>query len=99
MTYYGGKDLAASFRTVRKNTLQIAEEIPEAKYDFRAAPETRSVAQTLTHIAFSPGFQLHVHTNKIADLTKVNFPELFQKIVAEEAQLRSKAEIIALLKS
>jgi hypothetical protein len=26
---YGAKDLAAAFRTVRKNTLIIAEEIPE----------------------------------------------------------------------
>ena len=47
MTYYGAKELAASFRTVRKNTIQIAEEIPETKYEFRAAPDTRSVAQTL----------------------------------------------------
>ncbi len=40
MTYYGGKELAASFRTVRNNTSKIAEEIPENKYDFRASPET-----------------------------------------------------------
>ena len=39
MTYYGGKELAASFRTVRNNTIKIAEEIPENKYDFRAAPD------------------------------------------------------------
>ncbi len=32
MTDYGGKELAASFRTVRTNTIQIAEEIPEGKY-------------------------------------------------------------------
>ena len=36
MTYYGGKELAAAFRTVRKNTIQIAEDIPEDKYDFQA---------------------------------------------------------------
>ena len=35
MTYYGAKDLADSFRTVRKNTLIIAEEIPEEKYGYR----------------------------------------------------------------
>src|SRR5882672_5353940 len=29
MTYYGAKDLARSFRTVRDNTITIAEEIPE----------------------------------------------------------------------
>ena len=54
MTYYGGKELAASFRTVRNNTIKIAEEIPENKYDFRAAPDTRSIGQTLAHIALIP---------------------------------------------
>ena len=53
MTYYGGKELADSFRTVRKNTLAIAEEIPEAQFDFRAVPEVRSVAEMLSHIAVS----------------------------------------------
>src|ERR1035438_10467003 len=29
MTYYGPKELAVAFRTVRNNTIKIAEEIPE----------------------------------------------------------------------
>lgn len=99
MTYYGGKELAAAFRTVRGNTVKIAEEIPEDKYDFRAAPDTRSVGKTLVHIAISPMFHLHVHGNRISDMTTVNFPELFQKIGAEEARPRTKAEIAAFLKS
>jgi uncharacterized damage-inducible protein DinB len=99
MTYYGSKDLARSFRTVRKNTLAIAEEIPEDKYDFRPAPGTRSVAQTLVHIAVTPGIQLHIQGNKVTDLKTVNFPELMQKAGAEEARPRTKAEIIAMLKA
>ena len=99
MTYYGGRDLAAAFRTVRNNTIQMAEEIPEGKYEFRAAPDTRSIGQTLVHIALGPGFQLYVHQNKVNDLKTVNFPELFQKVVAEEARPRTKAEIIAFLKA
>ena len=39
MTYYGGKALANAFRTVRKNTIQIAEDIPADKYDFKPSPE------------------------------------------------------------
>ena len=38
MNYYGAKELADSFRTVRKNTILVAEDIPEGKYSFRAAP-------------------------------------------------------------
>jgi len=51
MTYYGAKELASSFRTVRNNTIKIAEEIPENKYGFRPAEGCRSVAETLVHIA------------------------------------------------
>jgi uncharacterized damage-inducible protein DinB len=99
MTYYGAKELAAAFRTVRANTIKIAEDIPESKYDFRAAPDCRTIGQTLTHIAVGPSFQLHVHTNKIDDLTKVNFPELVQKLTAEESKPRTKAEIVAMLRA
>ncbi len=99
MTYYGAKELANSFRTVRKNTIQIAEDIPESKYDFRAAPDTRTVGHTLVHIAVSPRFQLHVHRNRIDDLAKVDFPSLHQELLAEEARPRTKAEIVALLRA
>jgi uncharacterized damage-inducible protein DinB len=99
MTYYGGKELAAAFRTVRGNTLKIAEEIPENKYDFRPAPDCRSVGQTLVHIALGPGFAFHVHGNKINDLKQVNFAALMQQVSAEEAKPRTKAEIIAFLKA
>jgi uncharacterized damage-inducible protein DinB len=99
MTYYSGKELAAAFRTVRDNTIKIAEEIPENKYDFRATPDTRTVGQTLAHIGVSVGFQSHVQKSKIADLKTVNFMELFQKFTADEAKPRTKAELIAFLKS
>jgi len=99
MTYYGGKEMAASFRTVRENTLKIAEEIPEEKYSFKAAEDCRSIGQTLTHIALGPGFQHHIQSNKITDLKTVNFPELLKGMMAEEAKTRSKAEIVAFLKS
>jgi uncharacterized damage-inducible protein DinB len=98
MTYYGGRELAAAFRTVRNNTIKIAEEIPENKYDFRPAGDCRTIGQTLTHIALGTGFQSHVHMNKVDDLTKMNFPEFVQKASAAEAIPRTKAEIIALLK-
>lgn len=66
MTYYSGKDLARSFRTVRRNTIQIASEIPEDQYGHRATPETRSVLETLQHITANPTWQhkLHGHDRK-----------------------------------
>jgi hypothetical protein len=51
MNYYGAKDMAESFRTVRRNTVQVAEDIPEDKYSYRAAPDTMSVGEILAHLA------------------------------------------------
>lgn len=99
MTYYGGKELAAAFRTVRKNTIQIAEDIPENTYGFKPASDARSIGQTLVHIALASGFQHHIHSNKISDLKTVNFPELFQKLGSEEAKPRDKAQIVAMLRT
>jgi uncharacterized damage-inducible protein DinB len=99
MNYYGGKEIAAAFRTVRRNTRQMADEIPESQYDFRAAPDTRSIGQLLVHIGFGPTFQQYVHANKITDMKLVNFPELFQRMAAEERKPRTKADIIAWLTS
>ena len=99
MTYYGGKEMAASFRTVRENTLKIAEEIPEEKYSFTPANESRTIGQTLNHIALGPGFQFHIHGNKVTDLKTLNFPEMMKNIQTEEAKTRTKAETIAFLKA
>jgi len=99
MTYYGGKELATAFRTVRDNTVKIAEEIPEEKYTFSATPDTKTIGQTLTHIAVSSGFQYQVHSTNVTDMRTLNFPEIYQKFQADEAKPRTKKELIAYLKS
>ena len=100
MTYYGSKELAASFRTVRNNTLIIANEIPEDKYSFSPAPGCRTVAQTLVHIAVGWRLQNHIHiVEHISDLSKLDFFAFFGKQLAEEQVPRTKAQIIELLKT
>jgi uncharacterized damage-inducible protein DinB len=96
---YAGKEMAASFRTVRGNTVQIAEEIPEAQYDFRASPDTRSVREILAHIALLYGYQHRMHSAGVTDLKTVNFPEMMVEFRAVETKPRTKAEIVALLKT
>src|SRR5262249_37032837 len=98
MTYYGAKELAEAYRTVRKNTLIIANEIPEDKYSFQATPETRTVAETLTHIALSPRMAYHLHKElQLTDLTGFDSPTFFAGLMAEAGKPRTKDEIIALL--
>lgn len=98
MTFYNARDLAESLRTVRQNTIRIAEDIPEAQYGFRPAPETRSVAQLLVHIAVGPRFQQQIHqVERRTALEGFNFPAFFQQMTQEEQKPRNKAEIIEML--
>jgi uncharacterized damage-inducible protein DinB len=99
MTYYGGKELAAAFRTVRGNTIKIASEIPEEQYDFKPSPDVRSIRDTLAHIALSTFFPMHVHTNKLDDMKTINLQELMATMTAEHAKPRTKADIIELLQT
>ena len=99
MTYYGGTHLAESFRTVRRNTLKIAEEIPEEQYGFKAASDARSVAQLLTHIGLIHRLPQQVHgVEKRTTLEGFNFPAFMQQLAAEEQTPRSKSAIIDILK-
>jgi len=97
MNYYGGKELAAAFRTVRKNTIQIAEDIPENQYGFKPSPETRSIGQTLAHIAVGTTFPTMLHGERIP-MEKIDFTEYMKKVGGEEAKLQTKADIVARLK-
>ncbi|HYE84719.1 MAG TPA: DinB family protein [Vicinamibacterales bacterium] len=100
MTYYGAKELAESFRTVRRNTIQVAEDIPEEKYSFRAAPDTMSVGELLAHLACAPHWaqQLFFNEKKTA-VTMEDFGRWMGEAGVQEKALTSKAAIVAALKA
>lgn len=100
MNYYGAKELAESFRTVRQNTIKIAEDIPEDKYGFRPAKDCRSVAETLVHMALSNQGQYRTHAvERRTTLAGLDFPTIIKEMHEEERKPRTKAEIIELLKT
>jgi uncharacterized damage-inducible protein DinB len=100
MNYYAAKEMAESFRTVRKNTLIIAQDIPQEKYAFRAAPEARSVGELLAHIAQAHGFQYQVHAvERRTTLEGFDFPAMMKRFAAEEKEPRSKDQILEMLRS
>lgn len=98
-TNYGSKELADAFRTVRRNTIQVAEDLPESNYSFVAAPEVRSVAQMLTHVAIATRVWQMTNKPELITLVGFNFFGLIDEFKAEEAKPRAKAEIIELLRS
>src|SRR5262249_57820835 len=97
MNLYGLKQLVESARTVRQNTILIAEDISESDYDYRPTPESRSVAETLVHIAVSPRAARILHEE--ASLEDFDFGRLIRKSEIEEKRPRSKNEIVELLRA
>jgi uncharacterized damage-inducible protein DinB len=97
MTYYGAKNLAESFRTVRKNTLAIAEEIPEDQYGFKVTPEVMSVGEVLAHLAISPMWQIALHGSKIDKVDFAFFAARLATAKMEEQALVTKADIVRTL--
>ncbi len=102
MTYYGGEDLARSFRTVRKNTLIVAEEIPEEQYDFRPAPGTRTVRAILAHILASSRGTYRGHAvRRITTFVGVDLQAVIKERLAQEQQWASasKSQLMEALRS
>ena len=94
MTNYGAAELAAAFRTVRKNTIQVASDIPEDKYDFVAAPGIKSVSAQLRHIAYIPVLYYDMHRDRrVSTLQGYDFGAIIGKSEAAEKKPRNKAEI------
>jgi uncharacterized damage-inducible protein DinB len=100
MQLYGAKQLADSMRTVRKNTILIAEDIPENHYGYRPTPDSRSVRETLVHIASLWRFDRIVHEEQhLFSLEGFDFGALFRMSETEEKLLRSKSDIVGLLQT
>jgi uncharacterized damage-inducible protein DinB len=88
MSTYGAAEMAESFRTVRKNTIQVAEDIPEDQYGFRAAEGTMSVGEMLAHLAASTHWaeQLHMVERK----QSVSYEDFFRY----NAEVKQAAEAL-----
>lgn len=97
---YGGSEFANAFRTVRKNTIQIAEDIPESSYDFSPVPDVRTVARMLTHVAISPRIWHEINgTLRLTTLVGFDFLAVRDRFHAEEIKPRTKAQILELLRA
>ena len=99
MVNYGGKELANAFLTVRGNTIRIADEIPEDKYDFVPAPGVRTVSELLRHIAFSTLLHFDFHRDRrVSTLQGYDFGALMGRMHGEASKPRSKADVLSLLR-
>lgn len=99
MDYYGGKELAESFRTVRRNTIQIAEDIPEDKYGYRVTPDVQTVAEELAHVAAATWWQEQAHVvDRKTFITFEDFGAYMARSNEIEKSLTTKAQIVEALR-
>ncbi|MEW6732504.1 MAG: DinB family protein [Acidobacteriota bacterium] len=100
MNFYGAKQLAESMRTVRKNTILIAEDIPEESYSYRPTPESRSIVESLFHIVTVWRFSFQIHeVERRSSIEGFDFTGYFAQSSNNEKLARSKREIIEALQT
>jgi uncharacterized damage-inducible protein DinB len=100
MFLYPPSAMADSFRTVRKNTIQVAQDIPEEKYGFRAAEGVMTVAEMLAHLATSTYWAEQLHfVEKKREVSYEDFGRYMAEGKAIADRLRTKADIVAALES
>jgi uncharacterized damage-inducible protein DinB len=95
MSFYTGKDMAAAFRTVRRNTVQIANDIPEDQYGFRPAPDTRTVGEELAHVAAATLWVVQAHeVDRMTFISYDDFGAYMSRTEAVAQALTAKTDII-----
>lgn len=80
-------DLLAAWNREAKKLIDMAEDFPEDKYNYKPTPEVRSFAEQLTHVA-----EANVRFASVARGQAPGAPE------HHDAAPKTKAEIVALLK-
>jgi len=97
---HGVRELADGFRAVRHATIQVAEEFAEEQFAYRPTAGSRSVAETLVHIAWLASADQFMHEEvRIESVEGFDFPALIARSRAEEARERTKAEVVGLLRT
>ncbi len=95
MQNYDATDMANSWRTVRKNTIQIAEDIPADQYGYKVTPDTMSVGQILAHLATYPHWAEQAHfVEKKHTIEGADFGRYLGAAAGMAATLTTKASIV-----
>ena len=98
MNIYGGKQLAESFRGVRRehDHDRGGNSRGSSTASGRCA-DVKSVAEQLAHIAVVTGWQIELHTGGSAHVDFAMFGASLARGASEEQALTSKAAIVAAL--
>ncbi len=82
----------------RRGVIDEARGIPGSDYDFRPAPEARSVAELVAHIIETAQMWTHELTRPTADFTRLSFPEFIRHYAGDVAGRRPRSDWLKLLR-
>lgn len=100
MNLYGPKQLADSIRAVRRDTILLAESIHEDDYPFRAAGDSRSVAEILIHIAFFSNFDYLFHEEEhVTKIEAFDFDKFLRDSQSQEKRSLTKSRLMERLRA
>lgn len=82
--------LLSNWNEVARKVVAVAREFPEDKYDYRPAPEVRTFAQQLLHIAFWNQYVARKARGQSADEKQNELPR---------AQYKTRAAVVGVVRS
>jgi hypothetical protein len=86
--------LVDEMRTVRENTILIAEDIPENECGYRPTPDSRSVAETLVHIAMLSQADRFLHEEEHRpSLEDLDFGDASRRVLALKSPSRARPDM------
>ncbi len=88
-----------AWRDVREGIVEEVENIPEDKFDFRPAPESRTVRQLIQHILEVSMMMTGELTRADTDLHRAPFPKLVKMYAGPAHEANTKEELVGLLKT
>jgi uncharacterized damage-inducible protein DinB len=92
------EEICRQWQEVRNGFIKEVELIPEGQFEFRAAPETRSVIELLHHVIESERVLVGEICREGTNF-KRGFPAMIAEFAGDVKQATTKAAVLELLKS
>lgn len=88
-----------SWRDVRGGLIEEVENIPEDRFDFRPAPQVKSVTELVQHILEVAVMMTGELTRRDTDFRRAPWPDLLRLYAAHVYEAKTKPELLDLLVS
>lgn len=91
--------LIETWKDVREGLIAEVSKIPADKFDFKAAPDARTVAEIVQHIIGAQALLVGEMCRPDTDLRRAPFPELIKQYAPEAISSTDKDVLLSLLAS